>query len=136
MGYALMSARKIMLTNRVSTINFQLMNLNQAKQAMSNQTGNLQRQMNAKNNLAQINYYKDMLRGFYGEDFQKYWSSQGYEDDYFKLYDKYAQVYLIESDIDAQIKQLETQLKAANEELKNLEEGEKNAISNGTPKYA
>ena len=135
MGYALMSARKIMLTNRVNQINFQLINLNQAKQSMANQSGNYQRLINLLNNTVESDRLRNFMLGITGGDIDSYTSPE-YQDQYMNLFDKFSQINLIESDIDAQIQQLQTQLNAANTELKNLEEGEKNAIERGTPKYA
>ena len=67
MGYALMSARKIMLTSKINRLNFQIMCLSQAQESVSNNMNNLQRLMNMGNNwnnaMQQYSFMSQLMGG-------------------------------------------------------------------------
>ena len=175
MGYALMSARKVMLTSKINRLNFQLTCISQAYDAMASKMGNLQRLMNAytnwnstmqqanllqmvgnNGNLQQVfanmigggcsgsnNYLSSLcggnsgmmglLSGLFGSGYSA--PTMG-DETFMKMFWPYAQCQMIEDDLDAQKNMIQTQLKAAEEELKNVEQGEDAAIKRSTPKYA
>ena len=174
MGYALLSARKILLTSRINSLNFQIMCLGEQMQANANTLSNMQRLMNASNNwnsimnmwnnLSQIgngNYagylsnmmggcggYGNMMSGcgnsmlgnfmggLMGGLFGNSYSSPIIDNNWQQLFWPYAQMSMIDDDIECQKKQLETQLKVAEKELEAVEKAEESAIGRATPKYA
>lgn len=186
MGYALLSARKILLTSRINSLNFQIMCLGEQMQANANTLSNMQRLMNASNNwnsimnmwnnLSQIgngnyagylsnmmggcNGYGNMLGsygnmmgnsgcgscgssmlsglmgGLMGGLFGNSYSSPIIDNNWQQLFWPYAQMSMIDDDIECQKKQLETQLKVAEKELEAVEKAEESAIGRATPKYA
>ena len=51
MGYAIFTARKLMLTNRINQLNFRIMQLSQQQQTLANNAANLERSMASMKNL-------------------------------------------------------------------------------------
>ena len=51
MGYAIFTARKLMLTNRVNQLNFRIMQLSQQQQTLANNAANMERSMASMKNL-------------------------------------------------------------------------------------
>lgn len=143
MGYAIMSARKIMLTNRINTLNFQIMCLSETQTALSNVMNNYQRQMNMFDqfnsnmmSLATMSGVMGMFGGNCNGNKVQDFISHAYQSNFLPMFDKYATVNMIESDVETQKKQLETQLQAATKELEAVEKSEEQAIGRATPKYA
>ena len=171
MGYALLSARKIMLTSRINSLNFQIMCLGEQMQANANALSNMQRLMNANNNWNNIMNMANLLGSIGGCDFSSYlaasmggcssssscgsgflgglldglglgglfgssYSSPVISNDWQQLFWPYAQMSMIDDDIECQKKQLETQLQVATKELEAVEKAEESAIGRATPKYA
>ena len=138
MGYAFMTMRKMMLTDRVSTLNFQLTLLNQAKMSMSDQAGNYQRMMSMMSNIYNQDQQRSLAQGVLSGNCNgsTTYVSPAYQNDFMNIYDKYSQAYIVEKDIDMQIAQLQTQLKAAEKELESVEQGIEGSIKRDTPKYA
>ncbi len=137
MGYAIMSARKILLTNRINRLNFQIMCLGEAQNSLSQQMGNYQRMISYYNNqnsfaqsLAMLCGITNMMSGQGGYNFNFTGES------FLPLFGQYATVAMVEDDIEAQKKQLETQLQVATKELEAVEKAEEQAIGRATPKYA
>ena len=57
-------------------------------------------------------------------------------NDWQQLFWPYAQMAMMDDDIECQKKQLETQLQVATKELEAVEKAEESAIGRATPKYA
>ena len=51
MGYAIFTARKLMLTNRINQMNFRIMQLSQQQQTLSDLAGQMERSLAARRNL-------------------------------------------------------------------------------------
>ena len=134
MGWNLMASREQLLTARVNKLEFQLTNLEEAKNSMSNKMGNYQRLMNQEDQKQSIWDY--FLLHQYTSGSGNIYNSPELKSDWENYFWPYAQLQMVESDIDMQIKQLETQLQVARQELKNAQEAKKTDIENGTPKYA
>lgn len=136
MGYALYSARKILLTNRINTLSFQQMCLSEMKTTMSNVLGNYQRQLSQYQSYGTIMQQLAQYIGLSNGNYNYTALASGMLNSFLPLFQQYALTSMIESDIDAQLKQIETQLKAAEKELESVEKAEDKAIERSTPKYA
>ena len=137
MGYAIMSARKILLTNRINRLNFQIMCLGEAQNSLSQQMNNYQRMMNYYNNK---NGFMQMYMQQIGinnlQNGQGGYNFNFMNESFLPLFGQYATVSMVEDDIETQKKQLETQLQVATKELEAVEKAEEQAIGRATPKYA
>ena len=157
MGYAIFTARKLMLTNRLSQLNFRIMQLSQQQQTLSQAAGDFQRAMSAQkayfNNLGnqQMNIFMGMLQGGQlnsngnnadvnsifqqiQEQIQKTYMTNSYFD--FMSQARMQNIKNIEDQIEQEMKTLETQQKAVSTELKSVEDAESKAIENAAPKFA
>ena len=157
MGYAIFTARKLMLTNRLSQLNFRIMQLSQQQQTLSQAAGDFERAMSAQkayfNNLGnqQMNIFMGMLQGGQlnsngnnadvnsifqqiQEQIQKTYMTNSYFDALSQS--KMQNIKNIEDQIEQEMKTLETQQKAVSTELKSVEEAESKAIENAAPKFA
>ncbi len=157
MGYAIFTARKLMLTNRLSQLNFRIMQLSQQQQTLSQAAGDFERAMSAQkayfNNLGnqQMNIFMGMLQGGQlnsngnnanvnsifqqiQEQIQKTYMTNSYFDALSQS--KMQNIKNIEDQIEQEMKTLETQQKAVSTELKSVEDAESKAIENAAPKFA
>ena len=157
MGYAIFTARKLMLTNRLSQLNFRIMQLSQQQQTLSQAAGDFQRAMSAQkayfNNLGnqQMNIFMGMLQNGQlnangnnttennifqqiQEQIQKTYMTNSYFD--FMSQARMQNIKNIEDQIEQEMKTLETQQKAVSTELKSVEDAESKAIENAAPKFA
>ena len=77
MGYAIFTARKLMLTNRIAQINFRIMQLSQQQQTLANNAANLERAMaNYKNMFQNIG---NIFQSAYSTQMQQMYSAAGNE---------------------------------------------------------
>lgn len=157
MGYAIFTARKLMLTNRLSQLNFRIMQLSQQQQTLSQAAGDFERAMSAQkayfNNLGnqQMNIFMGLLQGGQlnsngnnanvnsifqqiQEQIQKTYMTNSYFDALSQS--KMQNIKNIEDQIEQEMKTLETQQKAVSTELKSVEDAESKAIENAAPKFA
>ena len=134
MGWNLMASREQLLTARVNKLEFQLTNLEEAKNSMSNKMGNYQRLMNQEDQKQSI-WDSFLLQSWMNGGNGSYKSPE-YNGDWEQFFWPYAQCYMTESDIEAQKKQLQTQLQVAQAELKSVEQGKSKAIESSTVKYS
>ena len=179
MGYAIFTARKLMLTNRINQLNFRLMQLSQQQMTLSNNAAKLQRALANQKNVFQTigNIYQsgltmqqqayqqglmaalkqssgDTSNPIFVQAMQQY-STLGLNGQFnFATTNlglvlgmmqqqqeavnesQLQQVKDIENEIELQKKSIETQLKAAQAELQEVEKSEENNIKNSAPKYA
>ena len=134
MGYAFLGSREILLTNRVNNLQYQLSQLEEAQSKLQNKMGNYQRLMNYATN--QNNIWDSYLMQSYLNGGSGSYNSPEYNGDWEQYFWPYAQCYMTESDIEAQKKQLQTQLQVAQAELKSVEQGKSKAIESSTVKYS
>ncbi len=157
MGYAIFTARKLMLTNRLSQLNFRIMQLSQQQQTLSQAAGDFQRAMSAQkayfNNLGnqQMNIFMGMLQNGQlnangnnttennifqqiQEQIQKTYMTNSYFD--FMSQARMQNIKNIEDQIEQERETLQTQVKAVENELKTVQEGEDKALERSAPKFA
>ncbi len=179
--YALFTARKLMLTNRVNQINYKLMQLAQKQQDLATYAANIsdgiitpeeaanssasiyQRQslfmtqnstnayqqanMAAQNYVAQYNAVNGSTNGAYANSIDTTGTTSsinvaaltnGYYQQAMEAAARNEQtkIQAIEKEIDTQRLSLETQLKAAQAELENVEKAEDSAIKSSAPDYS
>ena len=172
MGYAIFTARKLMLRNRINQINFRMLQLTQQQQTLADQASRWERAMaNTRTVFSQIgNIFQMGMNAKVQAQMQQLYQNNvaggGGTQDYsifntimsgglnfmtspFGIYmnmmsqsldmanqNQLRQVKDMENQIDLQLKSLQTQLSAAQAELKAVEEGEENEIKNSAPKFA
>lgn len=159
MGYAIFAARKLMLTSRISNLNFRIMCLSQKQQSLADQSSMMQQMIgssmggsmfgnmfgnmfgmggnmfgmgNMYGNMGYIGNMFNMLKN--NQDFQKYLAISQEMQAYGR-----ANLYAVnqqEKQIEMQMKRLETQLSAATKELEKVEQAEDKQIERSAPKYA
>lgn len=163
MGYAIFTARKLMLTNRINQINFRIMQLSQQQQTLAKAAGDMERNLSwAKNIFGSIGsmftqgLQQNMNIAAYGmtqggntqalSDFL----SGGYQamqqstlmfSLVGQMVDAQSQNQLrnvkdMENQIELERKNLETQVKALTAERESVEKAEDNEIKNSAPKFA
>ena len=135
MGYALFTARKLALNSRVNSINAKLACISNQRNNLTNeiQAQQLATTMreNAATKTALEKYYADGGEGDFSLFAAKAKDTDAEARDSIRLLDLQQKDGLL----DIQQKSLETQLKAAQEELQAVEKAEESAIKNATPKY-
>lgn len=167
MGYAIFTARKLMLTNRINQISFRLLQLSQQKQTLAQATGDKQRALAYTKSIFN-NMGQQAMMGYQSQQMQlgQQLSQPGLtperraelskllSDTYqnmngigniFNSYNSYmdmASSYELqfikdkETQIDLEMKTLETQQKAMTAELQEVEKKEDSEIKNSAPKFA
>ena len=177
MGYAIFTARKLMLTNRINQLNARLMQLMQQQQTLADSAAQREMARNSQkslfqtignifqsgltmqqNALQQAAYQKLQSEGMDNSEYQQYMSQlyQGGVTGAFNLMNtplgiqinmmsqildnqaqsEQRQVKDMENQIELQKKSIETQLAAAQAELKKVEDAESKQIEASAPKYA
>ena len=175
MGYALLSARKILLTSRINQFNFALQRISEQrlelhKYGTSLSDGYLsldemagmpmslrpfalqyamQGHMGAMYGAMQDaqSMFNTYAFGPNGQQFQQFAAQQpNIMNTLFQQALKprlaearkaeEARIHVIENELDMKQKKIETQLKAAEQEIQSVEKGEEAAIGRATPKYA
>lgn len=164
MGYAIFTARKLMLTNRINQINFRIMQLSQQQQTLAKAAGDMERNLSWAKNLFgtignaftqqqqqanQIAMYQMMQGGGNKEDLQKLLSGGFMQQNVIgsmfslagQMIDMQSQNELrrvkdMENQIELERKNLETQVKAMTAERESVEKAEDNEIKNSAPKFA
>lgn len=132
MGYAVFTARKIMITNKINTLNFKAMMLSFQQQNIQQQSADAQRMYNAYSYWG--NQAMNSLNNMGYGNSSNYFAQQ-LSDYQYPMMNQLAYLNFIESDIEAQQKAIETQLKALNAELESIEKAEDQAIKRSAPKY-
>lgn len=135
MGYALFTARKLALNSRVNSINAKLACISNKRNSITNELQAQQVAATMRENAAT----KSALENYYaagGEGDFSLFAAQA-KDTNAEAKDSIRMLDLQQQDslLDVQQKSLETQLKAAQEELQAVEKAEESAIKNATPKY-
>lgn len=150
MGYAIFAARKLMLTSRISNLNFRIMCLSQKQQSLADQSSMMQQMIGSSmggsmfgnmfgmgnmfgigNMLGMGNMFNQLQNN---EDFKNYWGLAQQMQAYGQ-----ANLYAVnqqEKQIEMEMKRLETQLSAATKELEKVEQAEEKQIDRSAPKYA
>ena len=151
MGYAVFTARKIMLNTKINNLQFRLMALSQQKQNLSQYSSNMQQQfgmmsMMLGGNNGGMNMLSNMLAMGGNQQMAAYamMMQQGYNQQNMfaqMQYSAMAQsmlkpVAMAETQIDNEMKSIETQVKAAQAELDKVEQAEDKAIEKSAPKFA
>lgn len=176
MGYALLTARKILLTSKINSLNFALMRISQQRHelleygtALSdgyldfNEMAGMPMQLRPFALQYSMNGHMTAIMGAntdanmflpqvlgqyqnnpYGQQMASnpmaIWNAlfQKALDSRLKEAKKAeeARMHVIENELDMKQKKIETQLKAAEQELQSVEKGEEAAIGRATPKYA
>lgn len=166
MGYAIFTARKLMLTNRINQINFRIMQLSQQQQTLAKSAGDMERNLSwAKNlfgnigNMFTQGLQSKMTAAAYGmaqgnngtptDELQQFLSG-GYQalqqstmmfSMVGQMMDMQSENQLrnvkdMENQIELERKSLETQVKALTAERESVEKAEDNEIKNSAPKFA
>ena len=174
MGYAIFTARKLMLTNRINQLNFRLMQLSQQQMTLSNNAAKLERALANQKNVFQTigNIYQTSLtmqqqaystslfnaaqkNGTVDATMMQQFATLGLngmfnfattplgmmmgmmqQQQEAANQSRLQQIKDIENEIELQKKSIETQLKAAQAELQEVEKAEENNIKNSAPKFA
>ena len=151
MGYAVFTARKIMLNTKINNLQFRLMALSQQKQNLSQYSSNMQQQfgmmsMMLGGNNGGMNMLSNMLAMGGNQQMMAaaMMMQQGYNQQNMfaqMQYSAMAQsmlkpVAMAETQIDNEMKSIETQVKAAQAELDKVEQAEDKAIEKSAPKFA
>ena len=140
MGYALFTARKLSLNSRVNNLNAKLMSISNQRFALTQQIEAQQRAQNMREAATQLQacqaYAQAVKDGMSTEEA----SNQKEIAKYQSVFDTASDTQLWElqqkdSLLDVQQKSIETQLKAAQQELEAVEKTEESAIKNATAKY-
>lgn len=164
MGYAIFTARKLMLTNRINQMNFRIMQLSQQQQTLAKAAGDMERNISwAKNMFSTIgnsfaqqqqqqNAYvmyqmqqgtikpdemQALLNGgmFQQNPMGSMFSFAGQMID-MQSENELRKVKDMENQIELERKNLETQVKAMSAEREADEKAEDNEIKNSAPKFA
>ncbi len=161
MGYAVFTARKLMLTNRINQLNFRIMQLSQQQQTLSKAAGDKERQISwikgmfntignaftQRMNLqtqAAINQagndpaaLQQLLSGSYAMQnaMAQQFQFAGMMIDYQSSGDLQS-VKDMENQIELERKNLETQVQALTAERQSVEKAEESEIKNSAPKFA
>ena len=173
MGYAIFTARKLMLTNRINQMNFRMMQLSQQQMSLADQAARLQDALSKTKsmfsmigNVFQTSYQNSIMAGFNSAKeadaasgnnaemtaFLQNYSNMGGTNFFgtelgttFLMVNQMIEtqseyqiktVKEMENQIQMEMKTLDTQLKAASEELQRVEKAEENQIKNSAPNYA
>jgi hypothetical protein len=139
MGYALFTARKLALNTRVNNLNAQLMMVENQQEAITNKTTMKKYQSQLETNKTMSSLYSDLATA----------TANGTDtsDIYQSIYDAQMKTSFTKEDAEIQTltdesnaldtlrESLETQLKAAQNELESVEKAEESAIKSSTPSY-
>ena len=152
MGYAVFTARKLMLTSRINNLNFRLMCLSQQKQSLAQLSSTMQSSFGQlsmnMNSMCQQNLIGAMLGGSYnGTSGNNQTQMMNYMGNMYQmqLNNNYIQqmqqsmmapVAMQDNAIDMEMKTIETQLQAARAELDSVEKHEGEEIKKSAPKFA
>ena len=154
MGYAIFSARKIMLSTRINNLQFRLMALSQQKQNLAQLSSSMQQYFGNISMMLGSGYGMGMglMNGlansvfgmFMGNSANNIFGSMGYNNQIAaaqQMLGMQSQAMLKpvaaqENMIDNEMKTIETQLKAAQAEIEQVEKAEDNAIKQSAPKFA
>ena len=174
MGYAIFTARKLMLTNRINQLNFRIMQLSQQQMTLSNNAAKLERALANQKNVFQTigNIYQTSLTmqqqaytsslfnaaqkdGTVNASTMQQFATLGLngmfnfattplgmmmgmmqQQQEMVNQTKLEQIKDMENQIELERKSLETQLKAAQAEMQEVEKAEENQIKNAAPKFA
>ena len=153
MGYALFTARKLMLQNRLNQMNYRLMVLSQQQQDLTQKTANIEMQngFNASINSIFVNNQMtqqydallgktdltDSQRKAEIEALGRMFSSMETDNKIRAQKDmnNLKSVQAISNQIDLEMKKLDTQVKETTAEMEQVEKAEETAIKNSAPKY-
>ncbi len=171
MGYAIFTARKLMLRNRINQINFRMMQLAQQQQTLADQAGRWERAISntravfssignmfqtgmnmmlnnkmmqmAQGGQVDMNQLGNLLNGVMASGGNNFMNSPVFtymnamnQMIEIQNQDRLRQVKDMENQIELQMKSLETQLKAAQAEMDQVEKAEGNEIKNSAPQFA
>ena len=152
MGYALFTARKLMLQNRLNQMNYRAMVLSQQQQNLAVQSANIQQISGLRTSLTSI-YTSQQMSDAYeslGENasesqidtkvnqmqamMEKYQAKQDAltSSDSARL----ASIQVIDNQIDLEMKKIETEIKTTTAEMESVEKAEDSAIKAAAPKYS
>lgn len=150
MGYAIFAARKLSLTNRLNQLNFRIMQLSQQQQTLSQTAGDMERVLSMQksffNNMGQLAMNNMFMQQQTGQKMdpsifsqvmqqvQQMYMMNSYMD--WQASSQMRQIKDRENLIELERKTLETQAKAVENELKQVEESETKAIERSAPKFA
>ena len=170
MGYAIFTARKLMLINRINQMQYRLMQLSQQQMSLADSAAQQERASASRKNL--LSNFSNIFQMGMERDrqlqLQKYYEQANStrvevpKDVMFNMFQstnpmanpaiatlniisqleearsgsQLRQVKEMENEIQLQMKSLETQLAAAQAELKSVEETERKNIENSAPKFA
>ncbi len=153
MGYALFTARKLMLQNRLNQMNYRLMILSQQRNDLVQQAADLEMQNGYKKTLRSIFASQDYQKGVQDlldnppsdsntqklklESLQADMQSATGKDALQELLDKSKinNIHAVENQIDLEMKKLETQVKETTAEMESVEKAEEQGIKASAPKY-
>lgn len=165
MGYAIFTARKLMLTNRINQVNFRIMQLSQQQQTLAKSAGDMERNASwAKSMFGNIGnaftqsqqmMSQQMMFGLMGggskpseADLQNIFAMNKQQQGMTMMFSYVGQmmdmqsqnelrnVKDMENQIELERKNLETQVKAMTAERESVEKAEDNEIKNSAPKFA
>ncbi len=164
MGYAIFTARKLMLTNRINQLNFRIMQLSQQQQTLAKAAGDKERQISwikgmfntignafsqRMNIQTQAAIYQAQQGGGSMEDLQKLLSGSYAQQNMMGQMFQFAGMMIdyqssndlrsvkdMENQIELERKNLETQVQALTAERDSVEKAEENQIKNSAPKFA
>ncbi len=164
MGYAIFTARKLMLTNRINQLNFRIMQLSQQQQTLAKAAGDKERQISwikgmfntignafsqRMNIQTQAAIYQAQQGGGSMEDLQKLLSGSYAQQNIMGQMFQFAGMMIdyqssndlrsvkdMENQIELERKNLETQVQALTAERDSVEKAEENQIKNSAPKFA
>lgn len=151
MGYALFTARKLMLQNRLNQFNYRMMMLQQQRNQVVDQASNMEIMNSMRSTVNNIfaydqtsKLYDNMLGSGNQTDIQGQMAKLQNDlqtnllknqltaqSDAMKL----KSVQAVENQIDMEMKKLETQVKETTAEMESVEKAEENAIKQSSPKY-
>ena len=150
MGYALFTARKLMLQNRLNQLNYRAMVLTQQEQNLAVQAANLQQVMGLRSSQTSI-YAANQIAGAYNnksivdeDKLEQYVNTvKANMDAFTKTQNGYNDVdaaqlksiQVVENQMDLEMKKIETQIKTTTAEMENVEKAEETAIKNAAPDY-
>ena len=164
MGYAIFTARKLMLTNRINQLNFRIMQLSQQQQTLAKAAGDKERQIswikgmfntigNAFSQRLNIETQAAVTQAQQGgaspEDLQKLLSGSYAQQNIMGQMFQFAGMMIdyqssgelrsvkdMENQIELERKNLETQVQALSAERQSVEKAEESEIKNSAPKFA
>ncbi|MDD3237000.1 MAG: hypothetical protein PHV37_02755 [Candidatus Gastranaerophilales bacterium] len=156
MGYALFTARKLMLQTRLNNYNYRLMSVSEQRNQMVEQETNLQMKSSFNSSTNSI-FLADQQEKMYNDILTKSQSGEldsGAVDQAQQKLENYINkmqaqsqlqssadasqlkaIQMVENQLDLQQKKLTTQIQATTAEMEKVEQAEEKAIEKSAPKY-